>query len=89
MKPFVKILTALIICGSLLTLNCENVQAAEAADSLTNSIEIQESARHRRPPPPPRHHDKYRSPRHHDDFFPPPPPPPPPHPHGGHHHPRW
>ena len=88
MKMLVKILTALIICGSFLALNCENVQAAEVADSLTNSTEIQESARHRRPPPPPHRHERSHPPRHHDDFFPPPPPPPPNH-HGGHHHPHW
>ena len=95
MKTLVKGLIALLICGAIIGLNIEN---AEAADLTTNSVEIQELARHHHkpvPPPPPRnrHHDIHRHPYHHDYFWvdpPPPPPPPPPHRHGRHRpHYRW
>ena len=91
MKTLVKGLTALLICGSMIGLNLEN---AEAADLTTNSVEIQELARHHHKPVPPpprnRHHDIHRHPHHHDYFWVDPPPPPPPPRHGGHRpHYRW
>lgn len=93
MKTLVKGLIALLIFGAMIGLNLEN---AEAADLTTNSVAIQELARHHHkpvppPPPPPRHHDKHKYRNHRDyDFFWMNPPPPPPHHHGGHHRPhRW
>ena len=92
MKTLVKGLTALLICGAMIGLNIEN---AAAADLTTDTVEIQEFARHHHkpvpPPPPPRHHDKHKHRNHRDyDFFWMNPPPPPPHHHGRHHRPhRW
>ena len=84
MKTLVKGLTALLICGAMIGLNIEN---AEAADLTTDTVEIEELARHNHkpmpPPPPPRPNDRHRPLRHHDYFWlDPPPPPPPPHRHG-------
>lgn len=78
MKTFVKGLAALMICGTLLGVNCDTAEASEVADLTTDSIETEDLARHNRfPPPPPPRHDRHR----HDNFgyndYEPPPPPPP------------
>ena len=79
MKTLVKGLTALLICGAIIGLNIEN---AEAADLTTDTVEIEELARHNHKPMP-RPNDRHRPLRHNDYFWlDPPPPPPPPHRHG-------
>lgn len=81
MKKLVKGLTALLILGSFIFLNCENAEAAEVADLTANSAAIQEMARHHHfpPPPPPPPHHRHRHDFPHYDIWRDPPPPPPPH----------